>query len=186
VTFVGRITRQKGVPHLLRAGLRLDPSVQLVLLAGAADTAELKAETDALIDDLRLARDGVFVVSEMLPREEVRQVLTHALAFCCPSIYEPLGIVNLEAMACETAVVASAVGGIPEVVDDGVTGILVPYDEHDTDTFERGLADGINALVDDPAKASAMGKAGRERAVSQFGWDAVAQRTVELYTSLLG
>ena len=113
-------------------------------------------------------------------------MLTAATAFACPSIYEPLGIVNLEAMACETAVVASAVGGIPEVVDDGVTGILVPYDEHDTDTFERGLADGINALVDDPAKASAMGKAGRERAVSQFGWDAVAQRTVELYTSLLG
>jgi starch synthase len=186
VTFVGRITRQKGVPHLLRAGLRLDPSVQLVLLAGAADTVELKAETDALIEDLRMARDGVFVVSEMLPREEVRQVLTHALAFCCPSIYEPLGIVNLEAMACETAVVASAVGGIPEVVDDGVTGILVPYDEHDTDTFERGLADGINALVDDPSRAEAMGKAGRARAVSQFGWDAVAQRTVELYTSLLG
>ncbi|NIK57206.1 glycogen synthase [Kribbella shirazensis] len=185
VTFVGRITRQKGVPHLLRAGLRLDPSVQLVLLAGAADTVELKAETDALIDDLKAARDGVFVVSEMLPREEVRQVLTHALAFCCPSIYEPLGIVNLEAMACETAVVASAVGGIPEVVDDGVTGILVPYDENDTDAFERGLAEGINQLVDNPAKAEEMGKAGRERAVSEFGWDAVANRTVELYTSLL-
>src|SRR3954468_18678138 len=186
VTFVGRITRQKGVPPLLRAGLRLDPSVQLVLLAGAADTVELKAETDALIDDLKAARDGVFVVSEMLPREEVRQVLTHALAFCCPSIYEPLGIVNLEAMACETAVVASAVGGIPEVVDDGVTGTLVPYDENDIDAFERGLADGINELVDSPAKAEAMGKAGRERAVSQFGWDAVADRTIQLYTSLLG
>jgi starch synthase len=186
VTFVGRITRQKGVPHLLRAGLRLDPSVQLVLLAGAADTVELKAETDALIDDLKLARDGVFVVSEMLPREDVRQVLTHALAFCCPSVYEPLGIVNLEAMACETAVVASAVGGIPEVVDDGVTGTLVRYDENDTDAFERGLADGINELVDNPARADEMGKAGRERAVSQFGWDAVADRTVQLYTSLLG
>lgn len=186
VTFVGRITRQKGVPHLLRAGLRLDPSVQLVLLAGAADTVELKAETDALIDDLKSARDGVFVVSEMLPREEVRQVLTHALAFCCPSIYEPLGIVNLEAMACETAVVASAVGGIPEVVDDGVTGTLVRYDENDPDGFERGLADGINALVDDPSRADAMGKAGRARAVSEFGWDAVAQRTVDLYNSLRG
>src|SRR4051812_34156882 len=186
VAFVGRITRQKGVPHLLRAGLLMDPSIQLVLLAGAADTPELKAETDRLIDDLRAARDGVFVVSEMLPREEVRQVLTHALAFCCPSIYEPLGIVNLEAMACETAVVASAVGGIPEVVDDGVTGTLVPYDEHDTDAFERGLADGINELVDNPAKADAMGKAGRSRAVSEFGWDAVADRTIQLYTSLLG
>lgn len=185
VTFVGRITRQKGVPHLLRAGLQLDPSVQLVLLAGAADTVELKAETDALIDELKAARDGVFVVSEMLPREEVRQVLTHALAFCCPSVYEPLGIVNLEAMACETAVVASAVGGIPEVVDDGVTGTLVRYDENDIPTFERQLAEGINALVADPAKAEAMGKAGRTRAVSEFGWDAVADRTVALYQSLL-
>jgi alpha-maltose-1-phosphate synthase len=184
VTFVGRITRQKGVPHLLRAGLRLDPEVQLVLLAGAADTAELKAETDALIDELKAERDGVFVVSKMLPREQVRQVLTHALAFCCPSVYEPLGIVNLEAMACETAVVASAVGGIPEVVDDGVTGTLVRYDEHDIAAFEEGLAAAINALVRDPAKAGAMGKAGRQRAVSEFGWDTVAQRTVELYRSL--
>lgn len=186
VTFVGRITRQKGVPHLLRAGLKLDPSVQLVLLAGAADTVELKAETDALIDELKSARDGVFVVSEMLPREEVRQVLTHALAFCCPSVYEPLGIVNLEAMACETAVVASAVGGIPEVVDDGVTGTLVRYDENDIATFERELAEGINELVANPSKAEAMGKAGRIRAVSEFGWDAVADRTVALYESLVG
>jgi alpha-maltose-1-phosphate synthase len=185
VTFVGRITRQKGVPHLLRAGLRLDPDVQLVLLAGAADTAELKAETDALIDELKSQRDGVFVVSKMLPREQVRQVLTHALAFCCPSVYEPLGIVNLEAMACETAVVASAVGGIPEVVDNGVTGTLVPYDENETAAFEEGLADAINQLVQDPAKADAMGKAGRQRAVSEFGWDHVAQRTVDLYQSVL-
>ena len=185
VTFVGRITRQKGVPHLLRAGLQLDPSVQLVLLAGAADTPELKAETDALVDELRTSRDGVFIVSEMLPREEVRQVLTHALAFCCPSVYEPLGIVNLEAMACETAVVASAVGGIPDVVVDGVTGTLVGYDENDIATFERELAEGINALVADPAKAEAMGKAGRARAIADFGWDAVANKTVELYQSLL-
>jgi starch synthase len=185
VTFVGRITRQKGVPHLLRAGLQLDPSVQLVLLAGAADTVELKAETDAAIAVLKNSRDGVFVVSEMLPRPEVRQVLTHALAFACPSVYEPLGIVNLEAMACETAVVASAVGGIPEVVDDGVTGTLVAYNENNPIGFERDLAAAINELVADPAKAESMGKAGRERAVSEFGWDAVAERTVELYRSLL-
>ncbi len=185
VTFVGRITRQKGVPHLLRAGLRLDPEVQLVLLAGAADTAELKTETDALIDELKTQRDGVFVVSKMLPRHQVRQVLTHALAFCCPSVYEPLGIVNLEAMACETAVVASSVGGIPEVVDNGVTGTLVPYDENETAAFEEGLADAINQLVQDPARADAMGKAGRQRAVSEFGWDTVAHRTVELYESVL-
>ncbi len=125
VTFVGRITRQKGVPHLLRAGLDLDPSIQLVLLAGAADTPELKAETDTAIAELRAARDGVFVISEMLPRADVVQVLTHAAVFCCPSVYEPLGIVNLEAMACETAVVASRVGGIPEVVAEGDTGLLV-------------------------------------------------------------
>ena len=185
VAFVGRITRQKGVPHLLRAGLQLDPKVQLVLLAGAADTPELKAETDAAIDDLRASRDGVFVVSEMLPREDVRQVLTHALAFCCPSVYEPLGIVNLEAMACETAVVASAVGGIPEVVDDGVTGLLVDYTADDPAGFEERFAAALNRLAADPDEADRMGKAGRARAVERFGWDAVAARTVELYRSLL-
>src|SRR3954453_7006088 len=140
VAFVGRITRQKGVPHLLRAGLAFDPSLQIVLPAGAADTPELKSKTAAAIADLRASRDGVFVVSQMLPREEVRQVLTGALAFLCPSVYEPLGIVNLEAMACETAVVASNVGGIPEVVIDGETGVIVGYDESDPSTFERDLA----------------------------------------------
>ncbi|RYU15578.1 glycogen synthase [Nocardioides iriomotensis] len=184
VSFVGRITRQKGVPHLLRAGLHLDPAVQMVLLAGAADTPELKAETDAAIDDLRADRDGIFVVSDMLPREEVRQVLTHALAFCCPSVYEPLGIVNLEAMACETAVVASAVGGIPEVVDDGSTGLLVDYTPDDASGFEQRFADAVNRLAADPDEARRMGLAGRARAVEQFGWDAVAARTVELYRSL--
>jgi starch synthase len=185
VAFVGRITRQKGVPHLLRAGLLMDPSVQLVLLAGAADTPELKAETDALIEDLRAARDGVFVVSEMLPRADVRQVLTHALAFCCPSVYEPLGIVNLEAMACETAVVASRVGGIPEVVDEDRTGLLVDYSPDDPQGFEQRFADAVNALAADPSRARAMGLAGRARAVEEFGWDAVATRTVDLYRSLL-
>src|SRR3954449_3110174 len=185
VAFVGRITRQKGVPHLLRAGLTFDPALQIVLLAGAADTPELKAETDAAIADLRATRDGVFVVSEMLPREEVRQVLTGALAFLCPSVYEPLGIVNLEAMACETAVVASGVGGIPEVVLDGETGIIVPYDAQDAAGFERGIADGVNRLAEDPSLAGRFGRAGRERAVGAFAWDAIAAQTVELYTSLL-
>jgi starch synthase len=185
VAFVGRITRQKGVPHLLRAGLHLDPAVQLVLLAGAADTPELKTETDTAIDALRSSRDGVFVVSEMLPREDVRQVLTHALAFCCPSVYEPLGIVNLEAMACQTAVVASAVGGIPEVVADGTTGLLVDYTPDDPSGFETRFAAAVNRLAADPAEAERMGLAGRARAVEQFGWDAVAARTVELYRSLL-
>jgi starch synthase len=185
VAFVGRITRQKGVPHLLRAGLAFDPALQVVLLAGAADTPELKAETDAAIADLRASRDGVFVVSEMLPREEVRQVLTGALAFLCPSVYEPLGIVNLEAMACETAVVASRVGGIPEVVVDGETGLLVDYRDSDPAAFEHGLAEAVNRLAADPGLAERMGRAGRERAVAHFGWDAIAVRTVELYRSLV-
>jgi starch synthase len=186
VTFVGRITRQKGVPHLLRAGLLLAPEIQLVLLAGAADTPELKAETDEAIAELRARRDGVFVVGEMLPREDVRQVLTHAAVFCCPSVYEPLGIVNLEAMACETAVVASRVGGIPEVVVDGETGLLVDLDPTAPEDFERRLAAALDELAADPARASAMGRAGRARAVSEFAWSAVAQRTVGLYEHVLG
>jgi len=185
VAFVGRITRQKGVPHLLRAALHFDPEVQLVLLAGAADTPELARETDALVERLRAERTGVVLVSEMLPREDVRQVLTHATLFCCPSVYEPLGIVNLEAMACATAVVASAVGGIPEVVDDGVTGLLVPYDAADPAAFEAGLADAVGELAANPDRASEMGRAGRERAVAEFGWDAVAAHTVDVYRSVL-
>jgi alpha-maltose-1-phosphate synthase len=181
VIFVGRITRQKGVPHLLRAGLRLAPEVQLVLLAGAADTPELGAETDAAIAELRRHRDGIFLVSQMLPREEVRQLLTHATVFCCPSVYEPLGIVNLEAMACETAVVASRVGGIPEVVVDGETGVLVDLNTEDPADFERRLAEALDAVATDPERARAMGVAGRARAVESFGWDAVAEQTAELY-----
>ena len=184
VAFVGRITRQKGVPHLLRAALEFDKDLQVVLLAGAADTADLKAETDAAIVDLRASRDGVFVVSEMLPRDEVRQVLTHALAFLCPSVYEPLGIVNLEAMACRTAVVASGVGGIPEVVVEGETGLLVDYDESDPAAFEQGITDAVNRLATDPALAERLGSAGRERAVRDFAWDAIADQTVALYGTL--
>ena len=167
VVFVGRITRQKGVPHLLRAALQFDESVQLVLLAGAADTPELAAETDDAVATLRANRDAVFLVSEMLPREQVRQVLTHATVFVCPSVYEPLGIVNLEAMACETAVVASDVGGIPEVVDDGETGLLVHYQADDTTAFETDLATAVNELIRDPARAAAMGADGRQRAVDR-------------------
>ncbi|HZB39516.1 MAG TPA: glycogen synthase [Ilumatobacter sp.] len=185
VVFVGRITRQKGVPHLLRAALQFDPSAQLVLLAGAADTPELEAETDVAVATLRANRDAVFLVSEMLPREEVRQVLTHGTVFVCPSVYEPLGIVNLEAMACETAVVASDVGGIPEVVDDGATGLLVHYQADDPDTFEADLASAVNELIRDPERANAMGVAGRRRAVDEFGWDTAARKTMAIYQSLL-
>jgi starch synthase len=183
--FVGRITRQKGVAHLLRAALAFDPSLQLVLLAGAADTPELKAETDAAIADLHAQRTGVFVVSEMLPPADVRQVLSHALFFCCPSVYEPLGIVNLEAMACGTAVVASRIGGIPDVVLDGETGLLVDLDPSDADGFERGLAAAANALIADPVRAAALGAAGRAHAVGEFGWAPSAASTVDLYRSLL-
>ena len=179
VIFVGRVTRQKGLPVLLRAAAALDPSVQLVLCAGAPDTPELAAEVSALVADLQATRSGVFWIAEMLPKPEVIQLLTHALAFVCPSVYEPLGIVNLEAMACGTAVVASRVGGIPEVVAEGVTGLLVPPDD------PAALAEALNALVRDPARAAAFGSAGRERAVAEFSWSAVAAATAELYAELV-
>jgi starch synthase len=185
VLFVGRITRQKGVPHLLRAARSLAPSAQLVLCAGAADTPALDREFRELVDELRELRDGVFWIPEMLPRPEVVQLLTQAAVFVCPSVYEPLGIVNLEAMACGTAVVASAVGGIPEVVRDGVTGLLVPFDEQDPAAFEAALAEALNSVIADPAAAARMGEAGRERAVREFGWDAIARRTVAVYDGLL-
>jgi starch synthase len=187
VVFVGRITRQKGLPYLMRACHDLPPETQIVLLAGAPDTPEIAAEVEALAADLRKGRDerGVIWVQEMLPKQQVVQVLTHATVFVCPSIYEPMGIVNLEAMACETAVVATATGGIPEVVADGETGLLVDLDPADPADFETRLAAAINELVRDPDRAHALGLAGRRRAVEEFGWDAVAERTVELYRSLV-
>ncbi len=185
VLFVGRITRQKGVAHLLRAAADFDPDIQLVLCAGAPDTNEIAVETADLVETLSRRRSGVSWIRKMLPRPELVELLTMASVFICPSIYEPLGIVNLEAMACETAVVASAVGGIPEVVDDGVTGVLVPYSARAGRQFENDLAAAVNALVRDPARTAAMGAAGRERAVREFSWPAIAQQTVELYSSIL-
>ena len=184
VVFVGRITRQKGVGHLLAAARDFVPEAQLVLCAGAPDTPEIGAATAAAVESLRETRTGVVWISEMLPRPDVVQLLTHATLFVCPSVYEPLGIVNLEAMACETAVVASAVGGIPEVVADGVTGLLVPYAPAYPEGFEAALAEAVNSLVTDPDRAAGMGKAGRARADREFGWDAIARRTVEVYGSL--
>lgn len=181
VLFVGRITRQKGVPHLLRAVRDIDPSAQVVLCAGAPDTPEIDQEFRELFDELSRIRDGVYWIPRMLPRPEVIQLLTHAALFVCPSVYEPLGIVNLEAMACGTPVVASAVGGIPEVVDDGRTGLLVPPG----DGFEAGLARAMDTVLGDPGTARRMGEAGRERAVGEFGWDAVARRTVRLYEEIV-
>jgi len=184
VVFVGRITRQKGVGHLLAAARDFVPEAQLVLCAGAPDTPEIGAATAAAVESLRETRTGVVWISEMLPRPDVVQLLTHATLFVCPSVYEPLGIVNLEAMACETAVVASAVGGIPEVVADGVTGLLVPYAPAYPEGFEAALAEAVNALVTDPQRATEMGRAGRARAEREFGWDAIARRTIEVYGSL--
>ncbi|MGW1610549.1 glycogen synthase [Streptomyces sp. NPDC002285] len=181
VLFVGRITRQKGVPHLLRAVRDIDPAAQVVLCAGAPDTPEIDREFRDLYQELSRVREGVHWIPQMLPRPEVIQLLTHAAVFVCPSVYEPLGIVNLEAMACGTPVVASQVGGIPEVVDDGKTGLLVPLD----DDFEAGLARALDSLIGDPETAGRMGEAGRQRAVGEFGWDAVSRRTARLYGEIL-
>ena len=180
VIFVGRITRQKGVPVLLRAAASLDPEAQLVLCAGQPDTPELAAEVTGLVTGLQASRTGVIWIPEMLAKPDVIQLLSHAVAFACPSLYEPLGIVNLEAMACGTAVVASAVGGIPEVVADGETGLLVRPDD------PAALAAALNALLRDPARAAAMGLAGRKRAMSEFGWDTIAAQTAALYAELAG
>jgi alpha-maltose-1-phosphate synthase len=179
VIFVGRITRQKGVPVLLRAASDLLPQAQLVLCAGQADTPELEAEVNGLVAGLRATRSGVVWIPEMLPKREVIQLLTHATVFAIPSIYEPLGIVNLEAMACGTAVVGSRTGGIPEVVADGETGLLVPPGE------PGPLAVALNALISDPERAAAMGQAGRKRAVAEFGWAAIAAQTAALYAELV-
>jgi len=191
VVFVGRITRQKGLTHLLDAALELDPGAQLVLCAGAPDTPELAAEIEAKVERVRAARGSVVWIEQMLPKPDVIQILSHATVFACPSIYEPMGIVNLEAMACEAAVVATAVGGIPEVVEDGVTGLLVPYEAGrggepvEPAVLARDLAARLNELVADPARARALGLAGRARAVDRFGWDVAAAETMRLYERLL-
>lgn len=192
VVFVGRITRQKGLVHLVRAAQQFDPDTQLLLLAGAPDTPEIAAEFDSAFAALKHARSGgVTWVQEMLPRASVRQVLTHATVFACPSIYEPLGIVNLEAMACQTAVVASAVGGIPEVVVDGQTGRLVSYDPAQASDpafvadFEARFAEQVNQLTRNPELARSYGMAGRQRCIDEFSWEKIAQETIAVYDSAI-
>ena len=191
VLFVGRITRQKGIVHLVNAIQYMNPGFQVVLCAGAPDTPEIAAEMKAAVDAVQ--RPGVVWIQEMVQKATVYELYSHAAVFCCPSIYEPFGIINLEAMACETAVVASAVGGIKEVVVDGETGYLVPleqmkespYEPLDPDRFARDLAARINALMDDPALREKMGKAGRKRAEEKFSWAAIARQTADLYQTLL-
>jgi len=193
VVFVGRITRQKGLPYLLRAAAELPAEVQLVLCAGAPDTLRLMAEVEALMAELRQSRAGVVWITEMLPRAEVVALLSAATVFACPSVYEPLGIVNLEAMACELAVVATATGGIPEVVVDGETGWLVPIEQVadgsgipvDPDRFVADLARALNDAVSDPARARRFGQAGRRRAVEAFSWSSIGDQTMAVYESVL-
>jgi alpha-maltose-1-phosphate synthase len=193
VLFVGRITRQKGIIHLVRAIDEIDRSAQVLLCAGAPDTPEIAAEMEQAVAEVQARRPGVMWVQEMVPRDAVVELYTHAAVFCCPSIYEPFGIINLEAMACGTPVVASAVGGIPEVVVDGETGYLVPLDQQTESPFEpvdparfsHDLASAVNRLLADPALRERMGQAGRRRVEEHFTWSAIARRTAELYESLL-
>jgi glycogen synthase len=193
VLFVGRITRQKGIVHLARAIPEIDPEAQIVLCAGAPDTPEIAAEMEQAVAAAQASRPGVFWIQEMVPRHEAVELYSHAAVFCCPSVYEPFGIINLEAMACGTPVVATATGGILEVVVNGETGLLVPIEQAggasfepiDPPRFSHDLATGINRLLADPGLRERMGKAGRQRAEQVFSWDAIARRTIDLYVSLL-
>jgi starch synthase len=192
--FVGRITRQKGILHLVRAIRHLHPGVQVVLCAGAPDTPEIGAEMAALVEEVNYeAAVPVIWIPEMLDKPRVIALYSHAAVFVCPSVYEPFGIINLEAMACETPVVASAVGGIPEIVVPGETGILVPIEAEgggsveprDPEAFSRALADAVNGLMDDPERRAAMGRAARARVEAHFSWRAIAEQTLAFYRDLL-
>jgi starch synthase len=193
VLFVGRITRQKGIIHLVRAVQHMDPGFQIVLCAGAPDTPEIGREMKEAVEKVQKEHGGVVWIDEMVDKPTVRELYSNASVFCCPSIYEPFGIINLEAMACETAVVASAVGGIKEVVVDGETGFLVPIDQmnespfepRDSDKFAHDLAARINQLMADPALCEKFGRAGRKRAEEKFGWPAIAQETKALYETVV-
>lgn len=194
VVFVGRITRQKGLPHLLRACEQLPADVQVILCAGAPDTPEIKAEVEGLVARLREKRTGVVWIEEMLPRPELIAVLAASDVFVCPSVYEPLGIVNLEAMAVGLPVVGSATGGIPDVIVDGETGLLVPIEQVQDGTgtpidparFEADLAERLTTLVTDTEAAKVMGQAARRRVEEHFAWQAIAQRTMDVYNWVLG
>jgi alpha-maltose-1-phosphate synthase len=194
VLFVGRITRQKGILHLVRAIRHLQPGVQVVLCAGAPDTPEIAAEMNALVDEARRDAEARIVwIDEMLPKPDTIALYSHAAVFVCPSVYEPFGIINLEAMACETPVVASAVGGIPEIVVPGETGLLVEFEPEgggsaeprDPAAFSRALADAVNTLMTDAERRKVMGRASRERVLAHFSWHSIAEQTAEFYRDLL-
>ncbi len=193
VLFVGRITKQKGIIHLVNAIKYIDPDTQIVLCAGAPDTPEIAKEMEESVNEVKKTRDNVIWIAEMLPKKEVIQLYSHADVFCCPSIYEPFGIINIEAMACETAVVASAVGGIKEVVVNNETGILVqveqqnvaPFEPINPDKFSKDLADGINKLINNKSMREAMAKNGRKRVEDYFDWIAIAKQVEGLYKSLI-
>ena len=193
VLFVGRITRQKGISQLIAAAKHFNKNSQIVLCAGAPDTKEIALETEALIADLRKERDGVILISEMLPREKIKVLYSHARVFACPSLYEPFGIINLEAMACETPVVGSHVGGIPEIIVEGESGYLVPlksvsrtdFNPANPDAFQKAFAAKINILLEDEALATQMGKAGRERVLKIFSWESIAKTTYDYYQKVI-
>jgi len=193
VLFVGRITRQKGIIHLVNAIKYIDPETQVVLCAGAPDTKEIAKEMEDAVEEASKSRDNIFWIDKMLDKKDVIQLYSHASVFCCPSIYEPFGIINIEAMACETAVVASAVGGIKEVVVEGETGLLIdvaqqneaPFEPIDPDKFSRDLAEGINRVIKDDALRHKMAKAGRQRVEAFFDWKAIAKQTKSIYQSLI-
>lgn len=192
VLFVGRITRQKGIIHLVNAIKYIDENTQIVLCAGAPDTKEIGLEMEQAVNEIKKTRKNVIWIDKMVSKKEIIQLYSHAAVFCCPSIYEPFGIINIEAMACDTAVVASAVGGIKEVVVDGKTGILVPVEQQNVapfepvnpDKFSRDLADGINKLINNPTLRNSMAKNGRKRVEDYFDWISIAKQTEELYKSL--
>jgi len=183
--FNGRMTRQKGLQLLLAAALKMDPRHQLVIVASSPDTPEIAAEIGGLAERVRSERGNLVWIDHYIPLQDLIHLHSGASVFICPSIYEPFGLVNLEAMACETAVVASRVGGIPEIVVEGETGYLVDYQPDDVESFTSLLAARVNELLSDPALAARMGMAGRQRVLQHFGWPAIASKTVELYDSLL-
>ncbi|MGD0809882.1 MAG: glycogen synthase [Acidimicrobiales bacterium] len=194
VLFVGRVTRQKGITYLLEAARSFDPDAQVVFCVGAPDTPEIEREVRAQVSELAESRKGVFWVEEMVPRPALVQIISHASVFVCPSIYEPFGLINVEAMACAVPVVASAVGGVPEIVVDGETGFLVPFAPSgdafgtpaDPEAFTAAIAERVNHLLSSPELARAFGAAGRERVLAQFTWKAVARQTVDVYDQVTG